>query len=202
MFSGVDLVHNPEFETCAFYTTYTDLEELISITEKMFSQMSTTIKVLEPVDFTPPYERLDFIPALEAEMGCTLPKLDDRSLDPVPILVKMMNERSIKLPAHGTLNHLLDRLCSHYLEPKCQSPTWIIHPPECLSPLSKSFTHEANGQTVAARAELFVRGQEIVNTYEEENSPVMQRQKFARQLELNGASKIDGKLDESYLEVL
>lgn len=203
MLLGIDLLHNPEFETCEFYRTYADLEELIQTTEKMLHQMSVEVNVIKYIDFTGSYRRLDFIPAIEAKLGCKLPYLSDPDSDPVPALLKMIQERSIGIPEKPTLPRLLDKLCSHYLEPSCQAPTWIIHHPECLSPLSKSFIHETTGQVVAARAELFVHRQEIVNTYEEENSPVAQRQKFINQLKYNNAEDIDDqKLDESYLEAL
>ena len=164
--------------------------------------MAIAVNVLEYVDLAPPYDRLDFTQAIEAEMGRELPKLDSPDLNPAPILIEMMRERSIKVPEHPTLPHLLDRLSSHYLEPQCQRPTWIVNPPECLSPLSKSFPHRTTGQMVAARAELFVHGQEIVNTYEEENSPIEQREKFIRQLKYNKTTSINEELDESYLEAL
>ena len=195
-------MHNPEFETCEFYRTYTDLEELIHATEHMLHQMTIKVNILEHIDFTPPYPRLDFISAIEAESGCELPNLSDPDSDPIPFLIKMMQDRFIGIPEKPTLTRLLDKLCSHYLEPRCQAPTWIINHPECLSPLSKSFVHEASGQIVAARAELFVHKQEIVNTYEEENSPIAQREKFIKQLKYNDAEDIDEKLDESYLEAL
>lgn len=172
------------------------------ITEQILNQMSIKLNVLEYVDFTPPYHRVDFISSIEAEMGCELPHLSNPDSDPVPTLLELMQDRFIGIPEKPTLPRLLDKLCSHYLEPRCQEPTWIINHPECLSPLSKSFIHKPSGQVVAARAELFVHKQEIVNTYEEENSPVAQRIKFFNQLKYNNAEDIDEKLDESYLEAL
>ena len=164
--------------------------------------MAVAVDGLGSVDFTPPYDRIDFIQAIQAEMGCELPNLTSLDVDPARKLINLMEERFVKIPEFPTLPHLLDKLCSHYLEPQCQKPTWIVNPPECLSPLSKSFPHEVNGQMVAARAELFVHKQEIVNTYEEENSPIEQRNKFIRQSEYNKAMGISGTLDESYLEAL
>ena len=168
----------------------------------MLHDMSLNVNVLEYVDFTPPYRRLDFISTIEANMDCMLPHLSHPDSDPVPLLIKMMQDRFIKIPEHPTLPRLLDKLCSHYIEPQCQVPTWIINHPECLSPLAKSFVQKDTNQLVAARAELFVRKQEIVNTYEEENSPIKQREKFVNQLKYNNAEDIDEKLDEGYLEAL
>lgn len=55
---------------------------------------------------------------------------------------------------------------------------------------------------MAARGELFVEGKEVVNTYEEENSPFEQRRKFEDQLRFSKAAGEPGEIDESYLEAL
>ncbi|KZZ97911.1 lysyl-tRNA synthetase [Ascosphaera apis ARSEF 7405] len=86
--------------------------------------------------------------------------------------------------------------------PQCVGPTFIMNHPECLSPLSKSFTHSENGQKVSARAELFIENREVVNLYEEENSPTEQRKKFQRQLDTKDSENATGSMDEKYLEVL
>ena len=208
--TGIDLNHNPEFWTCEFYKTYAHLDELIGMTEGMFHSLSRlmalrisrdlrSLKVLDS-DFTPPYHRLDFIPAIEAEIGATLPDLASPQAETE--LGQILRDRHISLPASPTLPRLLDRLSSEYLEPQCSTPTWIVNHPECLSPLSKSFNHAANGQRVAARAELYVNKQELVNTYEEENSPVVQRRKFELQLRHKDSENPATILDESYLQAL
>lgn len=115
-------------------------------------------------------------------------------------VVKMLEARNVPLPSSLRLPQLLDRLAARYLEPQCQSPTWIIHHPECLSPLSKSFVSPTTNQRIAASAELFIAGKEIVNTYEEENSPFEQRRKFEKQAQYRDDKKSD--IDESYLEAL
>ena len=179
------------------------------MTEKMFLRLSrvvntlsqTTCRSLQPTkaDFSPPYLRLDFIPAIEAELERELPDLT--SSDAQTGLVQILEANEIPLPSPPTVPRLLDKLASTYLEPQCDFPTWIINHPECLSPLSKSFIHPDNQQRVTARAELFVHRQELVNTYEEENSPSEQRRKFQEQLTyLEGDS--EGGIDESYLEAL
>lgn len=206
---GIDLNHNPEFTTCEFYKTYADLDELINMTETMFSGLSRVVTALiqtdcrslerTNIDFSPPYRRLDFVPAIEAAMGSKLPKLT--TPEAPSALITMFKERDVPLPTLPTLPRLLDKLSGTYLETQCTDPTWIINHPECLSPLSKSFSHPDNGQRVAARAELFIDKQEFVNTYEEENSPTVQRRKFKDQLRFQEGDP-EASLDESYLQAL
>ena len=178
------------------------------MTESMFSRLSRLVDALLTttctslqrlqIDFNSPFRRLDFIPAIEAELRCKLPILT--APDAQSSLLRLFSEKRIPLPTLPTVPRLLDKLSSRYLEPQCDSPTWIINPPECLSPLSKSFQHPDNRQRVAARAELFINRQEFVNTYEEENSPIEQRRKFEEQL-LHHEGDPEG-IDESYLQAL
>lgn len=56
---------------------------------------------------------------------------------------------------------------------------------------------------MAARAELFIEGKEVVNTYEEENSPSEQRRKFEDQVRLSkDADDGPAQIDETYLEAM
>lgn len=152
------------------------------------------------IDFDQRYQRIDFITGLETALRTKLPDLS--SGDAEVRLRSLLSDHSLLLPANPTLPRLLDHLASVYLEPQCERPTWIINHPECLSPLSKSFIHPENGQRVAARAELFIKHQELVNTYEEENSPHEQRRKFENQLKYNHAEHSEAVIDENYLQAL
>ncbi|KAJ5586808.1 uncharacterized protein N7459_002573 [Penicillium hispanicum] len=205
---GLDKTHNAEFTTCEFYHAYANLEDLMGISEKLLSGMASHIHAfnkggtLQPttVNFTTPFRRLDFLTGIEEQINRKLPDLTaPDALDQVHALFA---DLSLPLPANATLPRLLDDLCGRYLEPTCIDPTFIINPPECLSPLSKSFTHPTTNQRVAARGELFIEGKEIVNTYEEENSPFEQRRKFEDQLRYSKAAGEPGEVDESYLEAL
>lgn len=152
---------------------------------------------------SPPFKRLDFIPAVEAAINHSLPDLE--SPDAVPELLQIFQDRDTLPPSPPTLPRLLDKLSALYLEPQCSAPTFIVHHPECISPLSKSFTHPQTGRRVAARAELYISGQELVNTYEEENSPIEQRRKLVEQLRHREAEDIasaSAVLDENYLQAL
>ncbi|KAL2383030.1 hypothetical protein RJZ90_002915 [Blastomyces dermatitidis] len=213
--TGLDKTHNPEFTTCEFYHAFADLETLISLTESIFTGLSQhvhnlnqTLPTLSPTtaSFAAPFSRLDFIPDLEAAMGHKLPDfVSTPTEEAAKIILDLFEQLHHPPPTNATLPRLLDRLSSIYLEPQCKNPTFIINHPECLSPLSKSFIHPANGQVVTARAELFVDKREMVNMYEEENSPFEQRRKFEIQLGFQGQAveeEGEGKMDESYVQAL
>ncbi|KAI5289401.1 hypothetical protein KEM54_003927 [Ascosphaera aggregata] len=208
---GIDRTHNPEFTTCESYQAFADLATLMNMTEELFRGISHEMKrlneeglanTLTPTTnaFDEPFQRLDFIPEIEKAIGRSLPDLE--SPNATHDVRGLLQDLSIPLPDEATLPRLLDRLCSEYLEPQCVGPTFIMNHPECLSPLAKSFIHTTNGQKVAARAELFVDKREVVNLYEEENSPTEQRKKLQRQLSTRDSENATRTMDEKYLECL
>jgi lysyl-tRNA synthetase, class II len=205
---GIDATHNPEFTTCEFYKAFTDLEELVDMTETLFTGLANrivglkqsqfpTLKPLTEVNFATPFKRLDFVPALEAAMDTELPDLSaDDAADKLLFLMTMLE---VDPPSSKTLPRLLDKLSTVYLEPLCTQPTFIMNHPECLSPLAKSSL--VNGQRISHRVELFIQGREYVNAYEEENSPLEQRRKFEQQLSFRDGDE-NVALDESYIKAL
>ena len=180
----------------------------MTITENLLSGLASHIHALNQdntltpttVDFTAPFRRIDFITGIEEKIGRKLPDLE--SADALDQVKQIFRDLSLNLPENPTLPRLLDELCGTYVEPDCINPTFIVNPPECLSPLSKSFLHPTTNQRVAARGELFIEGREMVNTYEEENSPFEQRRKFEDQLRFSRDAKEPGEIDESYLAAL
>ncbi|KAF8415109.1 hypothetical protein EV426DRAFT_113935 [Tirmania nivea] len=186
---GIDNTHNPEFTTCEFYQAYANLEDLIAFTEHLLFGLATHVQKLKEmkyttlsqldIDFSIPFKRIEFIPSIEEELGESLPDLSNPE-EATTQLLALFERKAITIPTYPTLPRLLDKLSSTYLEPLCTQPTFITHHPECLSPLSKS-TLDQQGRRVSTRVELFIRGKELVNAYEEENSPAEQRRKFLDQ---------------------
>ncbi|KAF2839234.1 lysyl-tRNA synthetase-like protein [Patellaria atrata CBS 101060] len=205
---GTDGTHNPEFSICEFYEPLATLEDLIQRTENLFRLISRKIHSMEeqlpsisqvPIDFQPEFKRLPFIPTLESAIGHKLPDLSSPSA--TDELRSLFAELNLPLPATPNLPRLLDALAGEYIEPLCTSPTFIIHHPAVLSPLSKSFLCPTTNQYVAARVELFINSREYVNAYEEENDPREQRRKFEEQLRFKEEGT-EGGIDEGYLEAL
>lgn len=213
---GLDGTHNPEFTMCEFYSTYTNLPDLMNLTTHMFRELAkysselieTKYKALQAPDISyfQDFEQIEFIPGLEEAMGFQFPDLTAQ--DAQYRLVELVRDQaSLKIPGDMALAKLLDFLAATYLEPRSiPKPLYITHHPAVMSPLAKSFTCPKTGQFVAARAELFVQGREIANMYEEENDPFEQRRKFEVQLEGRNASGDEeqgpAKIDESYIHAL
>ncbi|KAI0149939.1 lysyl-tRNA synthetase [Hypoxylon sp. NC0597] len=215
---GIDITHNPEFTMCEFYSAYSNLADLISITEDFITRLfkhaehliqSQFQSLVKPKIKLPEksWKQVEFIPALEGILDIKFPDLAEP--DALPKLIELLDGRAnITQGLKLTLPKLLDELAGEFLESSSyEQPLFIIHHPACMAPLSKSFTCPKTGQLVSARAELFIEGREIANMYEEENNPFEQRRKFEMQLESRkGKPAVDDEgpvdVDESYVQAL
>ncbi|KAI1483533.1 lysyl-tRNA synthetase [Daldinia eschscholtzii] len=214
---GIDTTHNPEFTMCEFYSAYSNLDDLISMTEDLITRLvkhaahlaQNQLKSLEDSKIQLPekkWKQVEFIPTLEEILGIQFPNLSED--DALPRLMELIGDRmgSAQEP-QLTLVETLDELAGKYLEPYSHDePVFITHHPACMAPLSKSFTCPKTRQLVSARAELFIKGREMANMYEEENDPFEQQRKFELQIELQKARLLDsegpGEVDKSYVQAL
>ncbi|KAI0158261.1 hypothetical protein GGR57DRAFT_459726 [Xylariaceae sp. FL1272] len=213
---GLDPTHNPEFTTCEFYSAYTNLPELISMTEDLIGRLvkdatraiQSRLTSLDAPNVSSQdgrWKQVEFIPALEEILGFKFPDLSDPSaLQKLRDL--LADENPLATNPELSLNKALDYLASAHLEKDSfGQPLFIIHHPACMAPLSKSFTCPKTGQLVSARAELFIEGREIANMYEEENDPFEQRRKFEEQVRSKNNASDDedpSEIDESYVQAL
>lgn len=211
---GVDATHNPEFTICEFYAAKASLASLMQWTESLLHHIQSHVSAaqeggqlsaldLPDLSLSPPFQTLEFIPALETAINRPLPNLSASSAH--ADLLALFADLNIEVPSKPTTPRLLDALASTYLEPLCTTPTFITNHPASLSPLSKHYTCPTTSQLISARAELYMNGKEIANMYEEENSPFAQRSKFEQQLLYQAEDgEGDGKktVDEGYLEAL
>lgn len=189
---GIDLTHNPEFTTCEFYQSFTNLNELMVITEDLLKTIYETLKSknLSLVEKQLPslsalesglFPKYEFIPTLELKTGVKLPtELTTESL------IEYYDKIGIEVPQMKSPSNLLDNLSSIYLESISQdtkTPIFIYNQPSVLSPLAKSAMVKYDNRIydISLRFELFILGKEYINSYEEENSPFEQSKKFKLQ---------------------
>ncbi|KAK0632793.1 hypothetical protein B0T14DRAFT_533132 [Immersiella caudata] len=216
---GIDQTHNPEFTTCEFYNAYANLDDLLELTEEFISGAAKhchglvmdkliSLPAVDLGKFRRPFKQMEFIPSLESALRLQLPDLTKESA--FEDLVALLKAKGVPVPEDSpSLAKFLDKLAAAYIEPhSIDEPIFITNHPVCMSPLSKSFTCPETGQTVSARAELFIGGREMANMYEEENDPFAQRQKFIDQAKANDETRgqeladQDILIDESYVETL
>lgn len=186
---GIDRDHNPEFTMCEFYMAYADYFDLINLTESLLSEMvfdlfgSYSIEYsikdsLYKLNFKPPFRRIKFMEALESAVGVSLPAPELlHTKESKLILLDLCHKHKVKVLPSYTNANILDKMCSHFVEPLCTQPTFLIDHPQEMSHMAK---HHRSVPGLTERFELFIAKKELCNAYTELNDPIEQRLRFER----------------------
>lgn len=201
-----DTSHHPSFTSIEFYQAYADYNDLLTTAEEILSGLVKTVtgsyKLTydgKELDFTPPFARYDFVEEIEKGVGIKLPT--DFSTDEArQQLDDMCVAFGVVCTAPRTTARLLDKLCGHFIEPRCIGPSFIMNHPQIMSPLAK--WHRTNPQ-LSERFELFISGFEFCNSYTELNDPRVQRRMFEDQAAARASGDDEAQSpDEVFLEAL
>jgi lysyl-tRNA synthetase class 2 len=200
---GMSTQHNPEFTMLEFYQAYADYEDLMALTEEMFSHLSreilggTSLRYQgEDIDLGGPWRRLPFFEALSAAVGLNVnPGTDEGKLREAALAAGV----AVPKPGAGSVG-LWKEIFDTLVEPTLIQPTFITDFPIELSPLSK---RKASDPRLVDRFELFICRREIANAYSELNDPVDQRRRFEEQAQerLRGDEEAHW-MDEDYVRAL
>ena len=208
---GVDAVHNPEFTTLEFYKSFTSMEQLIALSEQLLKSILLDLRPLHSNEIIEAliaelqqtewkFNRVEFIPTLSQELNFDLKTIDLND----PSALYAILPKDLGLPPNLSPQQILNKLASIYIEERyCNSllPTLIYHHPAVMSPLAKTHPQDP---TVTKRFEIFIRGREYINAYEEENCPQLQLAKFQQQNMANQLYKDKESLsvDQKYVDAM
>ena len=131
-------------------------------------------------DAARPYRRLDVMEGLRAGLG---PESDQELPDPnapdsLPFYLAHCERLGLTVGLPHTLPRVLDKLIGALLEPQCVQPTFLVHHPQCMSPLARPHPTRAG---LTERFELFINGAEYANAYSELNDPIDQLARMEQQ---------------------
>ncbi len=200
---GISVRHNPEFTMCEFYWAYATFEDLMDLTERLFSHLAQTVCGTtnntyqeQEIDLSPgAWTRIPFHAALE-KIGGHKPEFYN-DYESMTSYIKSRGEKAVDGEKLGKLQAKLFDLD---VEPKLVQPHFIYHYPTDISPLSRR--NDANPD-LTDRFELFIAGREMGNAFSELNDPMDQRARFEEQVAEKEAGDDEAHcMDEDYLRAL
>ena len=201
---GMDPKHNPEFTSIELYEAYADFHDMMDIAEGIISGAAKEILgsyevewMGEKIDLTPGWRRLTMVDAVKEYAGVDFGAITDDEE-----AVKAAEAIGVELaePADRTWGNALYACFDQRVEEKLIQPTFITMYPVEVSPLTKASPADPR---VTERFELFVCHSELANAYSELNDPIVQRERFMKQLELRDRGDDEAEmLDEDFLTAM
>jgi lysyl-tRNA synthetase class 2 len=209
---GIDRTHNPEFTMLEFYEAYADYTVMMSRVESVVTRAAQAVSSLwssmgdvtaggaaerdvgSVPSLSPPFPRIEWVPALNAALGEDAMSLDDDALRNAARRVGVQHANTLSRPK------LMDEMFQGLVESKLQEPTFVVDYPLELSPLAKP---KRGNPLLTERFELFARGREVANAFSELNDPIDQRRRFEAQARLRAAGDEEASgVDEDYLRAM
>lgn len=199
---GVSTRHNPEFTMVEFYQAYATYEDLMNLTEEMFSTIVTEItgdSKIEyqgmTIDFSKGWKRISMIDSL-SEIG----GVDPAIVSDTQALLAHAEKENIQIAKKDRYGKVLTKLFDALVEPKLIQPTFITGYPVEVSPLSRKSDSDSE---LTDRFELFIAGREIANGFSEINDPEDQYNRFLMQVRQRDEGNDEAHImDAEYVEAL
>jgi lysyl-tRNA synthetase class 2 len=205
---GISTQHNPEFTMMEFYQSYSDYQDLMTLTEEMISTVAreatggTDVTFGEQqISLAPPFARLSLREgareAVSARLGREVSAADLRSRESAAAIAAAVGVDVHAAHGAGKIaTELFERLC----EDRLVQPTFVYDFPTEVSPLSKQRPDDPD---TVERFELYVGGFELANAFSELNDPVEQRRRFEEQLKDRARGDLEAHaMDEDYIRAL
>ena len=201
---GMDPKHNPEFTTVELYQSYADFHDMMDIAEGIISGAAKEIHgtyevewLGEKIDLTPGWRRLTMVDAVKEYAGIDFGAITD---DAEAVAAAESIGVELAETADKTWGNALYACFDQKVEEKLIQPTFITMYPVEVSPLTKASPVDPR---LTERFELFICHSELANAYSELNDPIVQRERFEKQLELRERGDDEAEmLDEDFLTAM
>ncbi len=199
---GISTSHNPEFTMMEFYQAYATYEDLIVMTEEIFTSISQEMfGSLQfqyqgtEIDLTRPWQRLTVKEAILKYSDVTADVLEDREQ-----AVRFATDLGLPVEDDEPLGKIIVAIFEEVAEAKLIQPTFVTTYPLEVSPLSRK---SAADDRFVDRFELYIYGRELANAFSELNDPEDQRARFEMQLREREAGDQEAhEMDEDYISAL
>ena len=177
---GMDTKHNPEFTTIELYQAYVDYNEMMNITEELYTTAAERVcgglditYQGTPLSLKTPWERLTMVQAVKKYTGLDF---DNDSLDN---LIAAGNKMGLEMSPDTSWGHALYNIFDAFVEEKLTGPVFITDYPVEVSPLAKK---KPSDPRLTERFEFFICASEGGNAFSELNDPIDQRSRFEQQM--------------------
>lgn len=201
---GMDIRHNPEFTMLELYAAYEDYNDMMDITEEIFTRTAKdligTTKVVyqgQDIDLTPGWKRITMIDSIKEVTG-----IDFNEIQTDEEAVKIAKEKHIEIPdkTKETRGDVISFFFDEYVEGTLVQPTFIYEYPVEISPLAKKSPKDSR---MTERFEVFIGGREYGNAFSELNDPIDQYERFKAQVNAKEAGDEEAAMmDEDYINAL
>jgi lysyl-tRNA synthetase class 2 len=199
---GISVRHNPEFTMVEFYQAYATFDDLMRLTEELFSAIAEEVNgslavswAGHTIDLTPPWPRLTIPEAIVMHGGA-----DPKELDTPEQLRNFARHLGLHIDLDVPHGNLLTAVFEELAEEHLIQPTFVTGFPIEVSPLARK--NEANPALVD-RFELYIGGRELANAFSELNDPADQRQRFLEQMAARAAGDDTAQpIDDDYVQAL
>ena len=201
---GMDIRHNPEFTELELYSAFEDYNDMMNITEEIFSK--TAMEVLgttkityqgQELDLKPGWKRITMIDSIKEVTG-----IDFNNINTNEEAVALAKEKGIQIPdkTKETRGDIISLFFDEYVEKTLIEPTFIYDYPIEISPLAKRKKEDGR---LTERFEIFICGREYGNAFSELNDPIDQYERFKKQVEAREAGDEEaGMMDEDFIQAL
>ena len=201
---GMDPKHNPEFTTVELYQAYADFHDMMDIAEGIISGAAKEILgtyevewLGEKINLAPGWRRLTMVDAVKEYVGIDFGAITD---DSEAVAAAEAIGVELAETADKTWGNALYACFDQRVEEKLVQPTFITMYPVEVSPLTKASPEDPR---LTERFELFICHSELANAYSELNDPIVQRERFMKQLELRDRGDDEAEmLDEDFLSAM
>lgn len=194
---GVSTRHNPEFTMLELYAAHCDCEDMMKITEDIFTHVATTVFGRlqfeyqgQTLDLTPPWPRKSFAAAVKE-------RFDISPEDEGPVMVEKLKKRGRAVEDRLSRSQIVRVVEDILTEDAPTQPVFFTEYFSILCPLAKN---NKENPLISDRFELFMAGMEVANAYSELNDPLEQKVRLLEEMEGGGAA--GRNLDEDFIHAL
>ena len=138
---GISIKHNPEFTTIEVYQAYASEKEMISLTEKIISELAIQVRGTteleyqgEKISLKAPFKKIEMVDLIKEVTG-----VDFNEIKTFEEAKEVAKKHNVQLEKHHTsTGYVINELYEQKSEETIKNPTFVTGYPVEVSPLAKA----------------------------------------------------------------